>query len=195
MALAADQRRAGELKRTLQSWAFPVAADERSRCEGNAEWWCSRNGSTQKCRCWRERRLIPRRRSGRSMWLRARSISRARHLMGAAPHLSSGRPDYRAGNAPRASDISWRRGIGGPTLRLVEFCFLAQERIERAEMEAGKFAPVRRTELIPRPRDGPRALEYRHDAEGPLILRRLTTLDEARALHPSCAAWVVPHRS
>jgi hypothetical protein len=37
----------------------------------------------------------------------------ARHSMGAASHLSSGRPDYRAGNAPRASDISWRRGIGG----------------------------------------------------------------------------------
>ena len=94
------------------------------------------------------------------MWLRARSISRARHSMGAAPHLSSGRPDYRAGNAPRASDISWRRGIGGPTLHLVEFCFLAQERIEQAkeDWKTGKFAPVPgETEFIPRPQTEPRA--------------------------------------
>ncbi len=68
----------------------------------------------------------------------------ARHSMGAAPHLSAGRPDYRAGNAPRASDISWRRGIGGSTPHLVEFCLLAQERIEQAkeDWKTGKFSPV-----------------------------------------------------
>ena len=66
----------------------------------------------------------------------------ARHSMGAAPHLSSGRPDYRAGNAPRASDISWRRCIGGPTLHLVEFCLLAQERIAKEDWKTGQFAPV-----------------------------------------------------
>ena len=68
----------------------------------------------------------------------------ARHSMGAAPHLSAGRPDYRAGNAPRARDISWRRGIGGSTPHLVEFCLLAQERIEQAkeDWKTEKFAPV-----------------------------------------------------
>jgi redox-sensitive bicupin YhaK (pirin superfamily) len=67
----------------------------------------------------------------------------ARHSMGAAPHLSAGRPDYRAGNAPRASNI-WRRGIGGSTPHLVEFCLLAQERIEQAkeDWKTGKFSPV-----------------------------------------------------
>lgn len=72
------------------------------------------------------------------MWLRARSISR-RDIRWA--RLLIFRP---AGNAPRASDISWRRGIGGPTLHLVEFCLLAQERIEQAkeDWKTGKFAPV-----------------------------------------------------
>ncbi len=92
----------------------------------------------------RARRLIPRRRSGRIYVVEGEVNIASRHSMGAAPHLSSGRPDYRAGNAPRASYISWRRGIGGSTPHLVEFCLLAQERIEQAkeDWKTGKFSPV-----------------------------------------------------
>ena len=48
------------------------------------------------------------------------------------------------GQRAACGDISWRRGIGGPTLHLVEFCLLAQERIEQAkeDWKTGKFAPV-----------------------------------------------------
>ena len=72
------------------------------------------------------------------MWLRARSISR-RDIRWARLLIF-----HPAGNAPRASDISWRRGIGGSTLHLVEFCLLAQERIEQAQEDwkTGQFAPV-----------------------------------------------------
>ena len=112
----------------------------------------------------RARRLIPRRRSGRSMWLRARSISR-RDIRWA--RLLIFRP---AGNAPRASDISWRCGIGGHAT----------------------FGGI----LSPRAgadRASERGLEDRTICTSagrnriPLIWRRLPTHDKDRALHPSFA--------
>jgi len=54
------------------------------------------------------------------MWLRARSISR-RDIRWA--RLLIFRP---AGNAPRASDISWRCGIGGP--RYIWWNFVSSRR-------------------------------------------------------------------
>jgi redox-sensitive bicupin YhaK (pirin superfamily) len=62
----------------------------------------------------------------------------ARHSIGAAPHLSSG--GQRAACERYFLALRhWR-----PTLHLVEFCLLAQERIEQAkeDWKTGKFAPV-----------------------------------------------------
>ena len=63
----------------------------------------------------------------------------ARHSMGAAPHLSSGAGQRAACERYFLALRHWR-----PTLHLVEFCLLAQERIEQAkeDWKTGKFAPV-----------------------------------------------------